>query len=624
MATVSKNFRVKDGLIVEGSVGTINGSNILTEDATQVLNNKTLGTNLNADNNSITSLAAPVNPLDATNKQYVDGLDLAINEKVDDLDLAINAKVDALTTADIAEDPGFLYFTTQRAIDAVGGAATPNNTPLTVVKRDENGAFAAGIITAESVNASVDLTAPEVLTPVVTVENSSNVAVGSLSGLGSDLKIDSTASLDVTASTNVTLTADADVTVTADSDVIITAVNGDVVLDPLSGVARVNGDTIVTETAAQTVTNKVIGSGTTLGADLNADSYKVINVGTPTQPLDAANKAYVDSVAEGLHVHASVAAATTTDINLGVGGLLVIDGVQLVAGDRVLVKDQTDPSENGIYLASAGAWTRAEDYNTAAEIQGGDFTFVTGGTLYNSTGWVQLDKVTTLGTDPIEFQQFSGAGTYTAGVGLDLNGTEFVLDLSEVSTTTLPEGDNKYYTDERVDDRVAALVQGGQGITVNYDDDGNILSLSTEFSEFTTSDIVEGDKLFFTNQRAYDAINDSSTINFVEVDINSIAKQVAATTTSLGSVAATVYQWPKADHRSAKFLVKIDNGTHNEVSEVLLTLDAADNIAITEYAIVGTNGSRGTISADINSGNVRLVVNPVNDSTITVTGTLLA
>ena len=85
----------------------------------------------------------------------------------------------------------------------------------------------------------------------------------------------------------------------------------------------------------------------------------------------------------------------------------------------------------------------------------------------------------------------------------------------------------------------------------------------------------------------------------------------------------TAYEWPKADYRSGKFLVKIDNGTHNEISEILLTLDSSDNVAITEYAIVGTNGSRGSITAIVSGANVQIRVNPVNDSTIKVTGTLL-
>ena len=85
----------------------------------------------------------------------------------------------------------------------------------------------------------------------------------------------------------------------------------------------------------------------------------------------------------------------------------------------------------------------------------------------------------------------------------------------------------------------------------------------------------------------------------------------------------TAYEWAKADYRSAKLLVKIDNGTHNEVSEVLITLDSSDNVAITEYAIVGTNGSRGTITADVSGSNVRLRITPVDNCYIKITGTLI-
>jgi hypothetical protein len=165
----------------------------------------------------------------------------------------------------------------------------------------------------------------------------------------------------------------------------------------------------------------------------------------PVNALDAATKQYVDAVAEGLHVHASVVAATTANVDLSTGLEAgdVIDGVTLVAGDRVLVKNQSTTSENGIYIAStSGAAVRASDYNTASEIDPGDFFFVTGGTTYDNTGWVQTAVVTTLGTDPITFEQFSGAGTYLAGNGLTLTGNTFsintavTVDLNTAQTLT--------------------------------------------------------------------------------------------------------------------------------------------------------------------------------------------
>lgn len=146
----------------------------------------------------------------------------------------------------------------------------------------------------------------------------------------------------------------------------------------------------------------------------------------PQQALEAVTKQYVDAIAEGLHIHASVATATTASVDLN-DAPASIDGVSLTDGMRILVKNQPNTADNGIYTysASADALVRASDFNSSSEIQGGDFLFVTGGNTYADTGWVQTENVTTLGTDPITFTQFSGAGTYSAGTGLQLDGTVF-------------------------------------------------------------------------------------------------------------------------------------------------------------------------------------------------------
>lgn len=151
-----------------------------------------------------------------------------------------------------------------------------------------------------------------------------------------------------------------------------------------------------------------------------------VTVPAPVNATDAVTKQYADAIAEGLHIHAAVGAATTTNINLS-SPPATIDGVTLVDTMRVLVKDQGTTSENGIYVynSASSSLTRALDFDTPAETDGGDFVFVTGGNTYDNTGWVQTETVTTIGTSPILFTQFSGAGTYTAGAGLSLNGTEF-------------------------------------------------------------------------------------------------------------------------------------------------------------------------------------------------------
>lgn len=184
--------------------------------------------------------------------------------------------------------------------------------------------------------------------------------------------------------------------------------------------------------------------------DLNMQGFKLGNLATPTVSTDAATKQYVDDVAQGLNIHAASYAATTANLNAtysngtsGVGATLtnagaqaafITDGTTPSVNDRILVKDQTTTSENGIYtLTTVGSgsinWvlTRATDFDTAVEIAGGDFTFVDNGTLNANTGWVNVDEVTTVGTDPIEFQQFSGAGTYTASNGVLLTGTNFTF-----------------------------------------------------------------------------------------------------------------------------------------------------------------------------------------------------
>ena len=155
--------------------------------------------------------------------------------------------------------------------------------------------------------------------------------------------------------------------------------------------------------------------------------------GDPTSDLHAATKQYVDSAVTNINIHEAVKAATTANITLS--GTQTIDGVAVIAGDRVLVKNQSTGSANGIYSVASGSWTRATDYNSVGEVSAGDFIFVIGGTVNANTGWVQTAVVSTLGTDSLSFTQFSGAGTYTASTGLSLSGTSFAID-STVATLT--------------------------------------------------------------------------------------------------------------------------------------------------------------------------------------------
>jgi len=166
----------------------------------------------------------------------------------------------------------------------------------------------------------------------------------------------------------------------------------------------------------------------TPAADLSMAGFKLTNVATPAADTDAANKGYVDSVAQGLDTKASVVAATTTNGTLATAFAngQVVDGVTLATNDRILIKNQTDATANGIYTVNAsGAPTRSADMNVGSEFPSA-YVFVEQGTVNADTGWVCTNNApVTLGSTNITWTQFSGAGTYTANNGVVLNGSVF-------------------------------------------------------------------------------------------------------------------------------------------------------------------------------------------------------
>jgi len=171
------------------------------------------------------------------------------------------------------------------------------------------------------------------------------------------------------------------------------------------------------------------------------DARMVTLTGTTTNSTDAATKAYVDSVAQGLDVKQSVHVATTANL-ASLSGLLTIDGHTLQAGERVLVKNQTTGADNGIYVAASGSWSRADDFDGTPAVSAGAFTFVEYGTTQAATGWVLSTTGTiTIGTTALTFTQFSGSGAYSAGDALSLTGNEF--DVKYDNSTVGINGSNQ-------------------------------------------------------------------------------------------------------------------------------------------------------------------------------------
>jgi len=176
---------------------------------------------------------------------------------------------------------------------------------------------------------------------------------------------------------------------------------------------------------------KVNKSGDVMSGTLSMGDNIISNVANPVDPNDAANKIYVDTAVQGMDWKDSVVAATTSNVDLSTGGLSTVDGVVLQEGDRVLVKAQTTASENGLYVASAGAWVRTADAdgNPSSEVSNGNAVFVEEGTANGGNGFIlSTPDPITLGTTDLTYTQFSGAGEVIAGAGISKTGNELYLN----------------------------------------------------------------------------------------------------------------------------------------------------------------------------------------------------
>ena len=197
-------------------------------------------------------------------------------------------------------------------------------------------------------------------------------------------------------------------------------------LDGIAAGAQVN---VVLSVAGKTGVVTLVAADVAGVAPLASPTFTgTVTVPTPTSGTDAANKDYVDAVSLGLDFKASVVAASTANVTISTGltNGAVIDGVTLVTGDRVLLKNQTTASQNGVYVVVAsGAASRSADANADAEVTRGLFTYIESGTLFAGSAFVLSSKGGVLDTGALTFTQFGGGSTYSAGLGMTLIGTSF-------------------------------------------------------------------------------------------------------------------------------------------------------------------------------------------------------
>ena len=344
-------------------------------------------------------------------------------------------------------------------------------------------------------------------------------------------------------------------------------VKNGIVIEGATG--TLNGSNLVTETATQTLSNK------TLGSALNADSNSITNLAAPTSNADAATKLYSDTVST---------AAETAAIAY------------------------TDARETAITAS----------YQTYADTAESDA--ITAANLYTDGEVLALDTSLKAYADQAESDAVATSNSYTDGAISNLvDGAPALLDTLNELAAALGDDENFATT-------ITGTISSGDASTLasaNTYTDGEISTVNTTIDGLTTTDIAEGSALYFTAARAVDAV-EAVVPNFTEVDINSVATQVAAQVSVATAGQATVYSFSKTLYRSAELIVKASTSDHTEITKVLLTLDGLDNIAITEYGTVGTNGTLFTVTAALSGDNVNILATTTSNTTnILVSGTLL-
>jgi len=358
------------------------------------------------------------------------------------------------------------------------------------------------------------------------------------------------------------------------------------------------GDTITALTAMTQidVDNLTLNGNTLSSSDTNGDLNLTPNgTGTVVVPSgyegragftsqSLVNKTYVDQVANGLDVKASVRVATTANLasnyNNSAGtltassnGAIAIDGVTLVLNNRVLVKDQTTATQNGFYKvttvgsgSAAFVLTRTPDANEASEITGGAFTFVEEGTANADNGYVATHNGTpTLGTDNITFDQFSGAGQISAGAALTKNGN--TIDVAVDDSSIQVSGDAIQVkalgiTNGMLAGSIANAKLANSSVTIN----STAVALGGSIT-LDTGDFAESGNLFYTDERVDDRIN----ALFVAGEGIDLTYNDSSNTFTVDAELATASNKGVASFASANFTVSsgavtvtgIDGGTYS-------------------------------------------------------------
>jgi hypothetical protein len=653
MATVNKDFKIKSGLIVEGTTATVNGFDVLTKktaDQNYIID--LIGGTATSANTANTVVKRDASGNFAAGTITADVTGDVTGDLTGNVTGNVTGTVSSLSnhdTADLAEGTN-LYFTNQRALDATaaaydmigaaGGAleAAEDYADGLAINYDAAGSAATvasdltdhenATVAHGATGAVVGTTNTQTLTNktigdtlnftgagAMTISSDSHIvltpAAGSSVKWGADVLAtqayadqaetdakaytDTREGLITTAYEAYADQAEVDAKAYADQKVADLVDSAPELLDTLNELAQAIGDDASFATTIGTqIGEKVAKAGDTMTGALTLS-------GAPTSNLHAATKAYVDAAESD----AVTSANSYTDTREG----LITTAYQSYADTAEQdAKDYADDLINDASNLSTEVWSA---YKTNTEI--------------GLAQQAAIDHADALDTDDIE--EGSANLYFTNQRAIDAVGGTIEDQIDLLDTDDIEEGTtNLYFTDARAKTSAADLLVGATKTNITITGNGSGLTITAEngVADSDTDDLDEGTtNLYFTDERAVDAIQDT-TPTFTAVELSSLAKQVAAQLSAPTAGIQVAHSFSGAAYRSAEYLVKVAYGTHTEISKVLLTLDTSDNIAITEYGIVGTNGSASTISAGISGSQVQLKVTTANnDSTVTDFGTLL-
>ena len=538
MATVNKDFKIKQGLIVEGTNATVNGNQVLTETASDqyildLIGGETL-----------------VKSVEATQLEVSVAGKLSVKSGVFD---ASGAAAQALSDAEDYADGLAPNYDAAGSASAVAGDLTDH----------ENATVAHG-----AQGAVVGTTNTQTLT---------NKTIGD----------------------TLNFTGAGAMTINSDSHIVLTPAAGSSV--------KWGADILATQSYADTAEQDAKNYADSLAANYDSAGAAAQALSDAEDYTDTAVGNLVGAAPELLNTLQELAAALDNDPDTINSLQSIAAGKQdeLTAGANINITGATI-SVTGLDAADIS------DFNTAA--------LSATSAAYDVAGAAAAADTSARGYADGLAVNYDAAGAAATALQ-DAKDYADALDTDDIA-----EGTNKYFTDALAKTSAADLLTGANlsNITITGTGAGLTITAENGVAGSTTSDLTEGSNLYFTDVRAVDAL-EAVVPNFTAVELNSVAKEVAATATIATAGTATALSWAKADYKTAKALVKFATATNSEVSEILLTLDSSDNVAITEYAEIGTNGAMGTVTATVVGGDVRINVTTLNNATtVIVKATLLA